>query len=101
MNVCSSESKGYSGLLPPKQIPQRTCIGCRRKEDQHRLIRIARDVDGRLGLWTGKGRSAYMHPLTDCIESALAKGKLERVLKSTITPQEREVLREELACQPR
>lgn len=84
-----------------KRAPLRTCIACRRKEDRTNLLRVARGKDGRLGLWTGSGRSAYLHPLAACIEAALQKGRLERALRGPVNALEREALKTELVCQLR
>ncbi|RYG20535.1 YlxR family protein [bacterium] len=84
-----------------KTTPLRTCIACRRKENRTTLLRIARDTDGRLGLWKGSGRSAYCHPTAACFEAALGKGRLERALRGPVTPPEREALKTEIVCQLR
>lgn len=84
-----------------KSIPLRTCIACRRKEEYSAFLRVARDAQGRLGLWRGTGRSAYLHPSAACVEAALQKGRLERALRGPVAPPEREALRTELVCQLR
>lgn len=84
-----------------KTIPLRTCIACRRKEEYTAFLRVARNVEGRLGLWRGTGRSAYLHPTAACLEAALQKGRLERALRGPVAPPEREALRTELVCQLR
>ncbi len=88
-------------VLSTVNPPLRTCIACRRKEEQSALIRIARNSDGILGLWIGSGRSAYVHPAPDCAEMALAKGRLERALRGPVSNSEREVLRKVLECKLR
>ena len=82
-------------------MPLRTCIACRRKEESIALLRVARDVAGRLDLWRGSGRSAYLHPTSACVEAALQKGRLEKALKGPVSAGEREALKKELVCQLR
>ena len=64
-------------------------------------MRVARGEDGRLGLWRGTGRSAYIHPTAACVEAALQKGRLERALRGPVAAPEREALKHELVCQLR
>ena len=77
-------------------MPLRTCIACRRKEECSAFLRVARSPLGRLGLWEGSGRSAYLHPTAACVEAALQKGRLERALRSPVGTAEREALKIEL-----
>ena len=82
---------------------QRTCIGCRRKGDQATFLRVSRMSGGRVVLW-GKaceGRSAYLCEKSECMEAALAKGRLERALKTPVSADDRERLRKELECKLR
>ena len=82
-------------------MPLRTCIACRRKEESTAFLRVARNAQGRLGLWEGSGRSAYLHPTAACVEAALQKGRLERALRSPVAAQERQTLKAELVCRLR
>ncbi len=77
-------------------MPERTCIGCRRRKDQKSLIRIARDAMGHLALCAGFGRGAYVCPAPECIAEALTKGRLERALKQKLNQAELGDLQEEL-----
>ena len=95
-----SSRGGEESIAAAKPIV-RTCIGCRRKEDRGEFIRVGRAADGTLGLWAGQGRSAYIHAATGCVEAAMKRGCLDRTLKSSVTPIEREVLKEVLVCQLR
>src|SRR5579872_2216611 len=79
----------------------RTCVGCRRKEERGAFFRIGLDRDGTLGSWAGSGRSCYVHRTRSCMDAALRKGCLERALRRPVSPREREVLKEVLACQLR
>lgn len=82
-------------------MPFRTCIGCRQREEQSELLRIAPGVDGHIGPWSGNGRSAYVHPLGECIQKALEKDRLDRTLRTRVSQQEKESLRQELLCRLR
>lgn len=85
-------------------MPERTCIGCRRKGEQGEFLRVARLAEGRVVLLDGRqpmGRSAYVCPDRKCIEEAMKKGRLARTLKQAITEPEIEELRKELECKLR
>ncbi|HRA03752.1 MAG TPA: YlxR family protein [Arachnia sp.] len=59
-------------------IPQRTCIGCRRRDDQDQLMRLVRVgqliVDGSRPRLAGRG--AYLHPA--CLDLAVQRRALRR-----------------------
>ena len=83
--------------------PLRTCIGCRRKEEQALLLRISRNPGGEIALSQGKnrtGRGAYICPRPECVEAALKGDRLGRALKSAVTPEEKEMLRRALSPIP-
>jgi len=82
-------------------MPERTCIACKRKTDQGFFWRVARDIEGRVALWKGHGRSAYICMRQECLDVACAKGKLERALRGPVDDKDRGVLREELICKLR
>jgi len=81
--------------------PQRTCVSCRHKGDQRSFWRLGRDTEGRLGAWTGAGRSAYICKTTACLEAAMSKGRLDRALKGQVNPAERAAIHEALRCELR
>jgi predicted RNA-binding protein YlxR (DUF448 family) len=77
-------------------MPQRTCIACREVLSKRTLVRLVRTKDGTEIDPTGKrpGRGAYLHDRRSCWETALKDETiLERALKTTLTPEERERLR--------
>lgn len=77
------------------RAPQRTCIGCRRKDDQERFLRISRNPNGILGLSQDKyrtGRGAYICPEANCLAAALKGDRLGRALKTKVSPEEKETL---------
>ena len=50
-------------------VPLRTCLGCGEIDAQRALLRIVRDVSGRLGLDPHRrsgGRGGYLHPRPEC-----------------------------------
>ena len=72
-----------------KEGPQRTCIGCRRVRPKGELVRLVRGGDGlavvdRQGMAAGRG--AYACPTVECLDKALAAGRLARALKATVRP---------------
>jgi uncharacterized protein len=77
-------------------VPQRTCVVCRRVAGKRELIRIVRTSDGIQVDPTGKlpGRGAYLHPEWSCWEVALEKNLLARALRTQISLEEQESLRE-------
>ena len=83
---------------PPrrKPVPQRTCVGCRQVQGKRAMVRIVRTPDSGVVVDpTGKraGRGAYLCLARSCWETAL-KGRLEHALKTTLTPVERDALRQ-------
>jgi predicted RNA-binding protein YlxR (DUF448 family) len=66
--------------------PQRTCIACRQRTDQHELIRVAY-VNGaieQLLRGPSQGRSAYCCKTLACFERALNPKALSRALRRSI-----------------
>lgn len=64
--------------------PQRSCVGCRRRHDQSKLIRFrvneGRVLPAEMG-WPG--RSAYVCPDPACFEAAVRRRAFSRALRST------------------
>lgn len=78
-----------------KVQPQRTCVACRLVGDKRGLVRLVRTPDSSVVVDTsGKlsGRGAYLCYRRECWESGVSGGKLERSLKITLTPENREQL---------
>lgn len=84
---------GTKKAVKGRQIPQRTCVGCRQTLEKRNLIRIVRTVDGVKVDRTGKlnGRGAYLHDRRSCWEKAL-KGSLASALKTEIQAADLEAL---------
>ena len=78
-----------------KHIPQRTCVACGRIRPKRELIRLVRIADGGVevdGSGRKVGRGAYLCPVGDCWEAGLKEGRLEHVLRTAITADNREQL---------
>ena len=76
-------------------IPQRTCVACGKVEPKRRLIRLVRISGGGVEVDSGGkrvGRGAYLCPVPECWEVGLRKGRLEHVLRTTLTQDNREQL---------
>lgn len=79
-----------------KNIPQRTCIGCRTKKDKKDLIRIVKNKEGDIFIdKTGKenGRGAYICDNITCLEQAIKTKSLQRTFEMNITEEVYENLR--------
>lgn len=79
-----------------RPVPQRTCVGCNTATNKRELVRIVRTPEGSvIADPTGKqsGRGAYVHQQADCWQAALKKGRLERSLKTKLTPDDLRGLR--------
>ena len=78
-----------------KHIPQRTCVACRKVKAKRELVRLVRVADRSIELDTsGKkaGRGAYLCWSQECWETGLKGGRLEHVLRTTLTRDNREQL---------
>lgn len=86
-----------------KHIPQRMCIACHTRRDKRALIRVVRPADGHVvvdvkGKQTGRG--AYLCPQQSCWTQALARGQLNRALRTKLTEDEIAGLRAYAATLP-
>ena len=68
------------------QGPLRTCLGCRRRDDQDRLLRLVAAgttvvVDPRR---RAPGRGAYVHPDPTCVALAVKKRAFGRTLRAPV-----------------
>ena len=83
--------------LKSKHIPQRTCIACRQIKDKKALIRLVRAENGGVEVdLSGRkpGRGAYLCPKKDCWELVLKKNRLEYALRTKLSADNRQVLKE-------
>jgi uncharacterized protein len=85
----------------PKHIAQRTCVGCRTVLSKRSLVRLVRQPDGVKVDPTGKlaGRGAYLHNRRSCWEKGL-KGPLAHALKTTLTTEDAQTLRQFIQTLP-
>ena len=78
-----------------KQIPQRTCIACRKVTGKRELIRLVCSADGTVEVdASGKktGRGAYLCRTWQCWQTGLKGGRLEHALRTTLTEDNRQWL---------
>ncbi|MGO0122989.1 RNase P modulator RnpM [Desulfothermobacter acidiphilus] len=82
-----------------KRSPLRQCVACGAMKPKEELLRLVRTPEGEV-LWDAKGkragRGAYLCPEFSCLELALKKKRLERVLGQAVPPEVVASLREEL-----
>lgn len=84
-----------SAALRQKHIPQRTCAGCGTQQPKRQMVRVVRDLTGKVEVDpTGKrsGRGAYLCRRPECWDRALQKSSLGRALKTEISAEDREAL---------
>ena len=80
-------------MMNIRNIPQRTCVACRKVKPKRELIRLVRIADGSVEFDTsGKraGRGAYL--CLECWEIGLKDSQLKRALRTTLTQDNREQL---------
>ena len=67
-------------------VPERTCVGCRRKRAQAELVRFTLEAGRVVPAGRGAhGRSAYVCPEVDCLESAEKKRAFARAFRAPVT----------------
>ncbi len=80
-----------------KHAPARTCVVCRVVKPKRELARLVRTPDEGVQLdSTGKraGRGAYLCDAPVCWRKAIETSVLERALRTTLTEEDRERLRQ-------
>ena len=78
-----------------KHIPLRTCVACREVKSKRELVRLVRSADGDIQVDTSgrePGRGAYLCRMPECWQIGIKGGRLEHVLRTSITIQNRERL---------
>lgn len=69
-----------------RRTPKRTCVGCGRSRGQTELVRFGGGGAGlRVHLQGGDGRGVYVCPDPDCLERAVKRRALQRVLGAEIS----------------
>lgn len=73
-----------------KRAPERTCVGCRTRDEQDRLLRVVSQasVSGSPGVALQPdpdrrepGRGAYVHPTPGCMQTAEQRKAFGRALR--------------------
>lgn len=89
-----------AGLPASRRTPIRTCVSCRTSGGKRGLLRVVRrgagEQAGTAALDPGgkmSGRGAYVCPTVACIELAVKQKKLERSLKTPLTDEVIDALR--------
>jgi hypothetical protein len=79
-----------------KHVPVRSCVVCREKAGKRQLIRIVRAAAGVQIDPSGKmaGRGAYLCDQASCWERATSSDVLAKALRTSLTPEDRERLRQ-------
>jgi len=81
-----------------KQTKQRSCVGCKKKDDKHSFLRIF--VDGEKLKIDGEkqdspGRGCYLCANADCFEKAVKRNAFNYRLKEKVSKDEVENFRRE------
>lgn len=75
---------------PEGSAPLRTCVGCRRREDQELLVRLVLDPDTETRSVTPDprrrlpGRGAWLHPQVDCLQTAVRRRAFHRAFRGPV-----------------
>ncbi|MGH7798890.1 MAG: YlxR family protein [Candidatus Binatia bacterium] len=72
--------------------PQRTCMGCGKRDDQNQLIRLALTEKGGLMVDGKTGRGGYLHRSLDCWRAFLGRKGQYRTFHVEITRATKEQL---------
>jgi len=78
-----------------KHIPMRTCVACREVKSKRELVRLVRNLNSSVQVDTSgrePGRGAYLCREMECWQDGLTGGRLEYVLKTKLTQENREQL---------
>ena len=81
-----------------KHVPKRTCVSCRQVKTKGEMIRLVRIGEGKVEVdSSGKksGRGAYLCNSLKCWESGLSQGRLEYVLRMSLSREKREEILEQ------
>ena len=86
--------------MKTRKTPMRVCAGCQEQKSKKEMIRIVRTPEGAVEIdKTGKksGRGVYICQNPDCLEKAYKEHRLERSLKTNVSDDIYESLRQELS----
>jgi predicted RNA-binding protein YlxR (DUF448 family) len=85
--------------MKKKKIPMRICVGCQEPKTKKELLRIVLTPEGSVEVdKTGKkaGRGAYICANVECLEKAYKEHRLERSLKTKVSNEIYESLRQDV-----
>ncbi len=85
--------------MKKKSVPMRVCVGCQELKEKKSLLRVVLTPEEEVVLdKTGKknGRGAYVCADAACLEKAYKEKRLERSLKTKVSEEVYEALRNEL-----
>jgi hypothetical protein len=68
-------------------VPLRTCLGCTRRFPKSDLLRLTLGADGPVA-GSGPGRGYYVCRRAECLEKALSRRGLSRLLKRPVGEEE-------------
>ena len=77
----------------PKHVPERTCIACRQIKAKRDLVRIVKTKDEGIvidAIGKKPGRGAYLCKTKECWRNGLKGNRLEYLMHTTLTPQDRQ-----------
>jgi len=82
-----------------KHVPIRTCVVCRQKAGKRTLVRVVRTETGVQVDTSGKmnGRGAYLCEQPSCWERAVTTDVLSKALRTSLTDEDRDRLRQHAA----
>ncbi len=86
--------------MKKKKMPLRVCAGCQEQKNKKEMIRVVRTPEGTVEIdKTGKksGRGVYICQNLECLEKAYKEHRLERSLKTKVSDDIYESLRQELS----
>ncbi len=74
---------------PPTHVPQRTCIGCRGKDDRNVLVRLVRSEEDISNVVVDpncrtSGRGAWLHRNPGCLEMAVRRRSFNRAFRASV-----------------
>jgi predicted RNA-binding protein YlxR (DUF448 family) len=80
---------------PVKHIPQRSCVACGQVRPKRELVRLVKVPGGGVEVDpSGReaGRGAYLCPAAACWQAGLEKRRLDYVLRTSLSEENREKL---------
>lgn len=86
-------------MVKKRKTPMRLCLGCRTMKSKRELLRVVKTPQGEIELdITGKkaGRGAYICPNSDCLQKAVKSKGLEKSLRTSISGDILQLLKEKL-----